>query len=268
MPEGDTILAAARRLGAALAGHVVTAYRAEVPAAAATDLVGRTVERVDAHGKNLFVRFDDGRVLHSHLKMTGAWHVYRAGDRWRRPAWRARAVLEVRDVVAVCFDAPVIALISARKAERIAHELGPDVLAAEETFDAQRVAARLRARGDLAVGVAVMHQGLLAGIGNIYKSETLFECGVDPFLNIDFITDDALLAIVETARRLMQANVDEGRRRRTVGGGGYFVYERSGQPCRRCGTTVKMRRQGDAGRSTYYCPKCQRVPAAPGPRPR
>lgn len=261
MPEGDTILLASRRLGRALSGKVVTAYRSVSEEARATDVVGRTIERVEAHGKNLFMHFDDGRVLYSHMRMTGSWHVYRKGEPWHRPPTQMRLVLEAGPTVAVCFNAPVVQLISGKKAELLVASLGPDVLEEEAAYDAPAIARRLRARGDLPIGEAIMHQGLIAGVGNIYKSETLFACKVDPFVRGDHLDDATLLRIVETARVIMSRNLD-GKLRQTREGGGYRVYMRGGKPCLECGTPIEMRRQGDAGRSTYYCPVCQHV----GPR--
>lgn len=257
MPEGDTLLRAANKLTRAIVGKVVTGYRSVLPEAASPDRVGRTVSRVEAHGKNLFVHFDDGRVLHSHLRMTGSWQVYRRGEPWRRPAREARVVIECGMAIAVCFNAPVLVMMSERRAEHVVADLGPDVLEEEAAFDPDVIVRRLRARSDLTIGEAVMHQGLLAGIGNIYKSETLFVCRVDPWAPMGTLSDEVLRAIVVEARQLMARNVIDPRMRSTRAGGGYFVYKRRGDPCRECGTTIEMWRQGDAGRSTYYCPQCQ-----------
>jgi endonuclease-8 len=254
MPEGDTILRAARTLGRALEGRRI--LRSE-----GADVEERTVTRVEARGKNLLVHFDDGRSLHTHMRMTGSWHIYRPGERWQRPASRARVVLETDAYVAVCFDAPVARMLAAGGERRDAPlaNLGPDILG--PAFDAGAAMARLRLLGELPIGEALVAQSAVAGIGNVYKSETLFLCGVDPFRPVRDLADDALSRILAKARELMQASVD-GRipsaERRALGRGGRaWVYLRSGRPCRRCGTAIRMRRQGEAGRSTYWCPSCQ-----------
>lgn len=275
MPEGDTIFRTAQVLRAALGGKRVAAVRSPLPGLANAGLAGRRVAGVEPRGKHLLVRFDDGRVLHTHMRMIGSWHVYRPGERWRKPAARARVVLEVEGeageaAVAVCFNAPVVELLTERGARRspALATLGPDVLS--ERFDAAEARRRLRAYGDRAIGEALLAQRALAGIGNVYKSETLFLRGVDPFCPVGSLSDAELDAIVGEARALMSANLGP-RPRRTVparhGAGPLWVYGRSGEPCRRCGTTIRMRRQGEAARSTYWCPACQPAGRAVQGRP-
>src|SRR5687767_2411298 len=259
MPEGDTILRAARALGASLEGKRVTSFASPLPRLAGVDLAGRLVEAVEARGKNLLVRFDDGRVLLTHMRMTGSWHLYAPNERWKKPARLARAVLATEDAVAVCFSAPVVELLSARQIAR--HEslrrLGPDVLA--EGFDAAEAVRRIAASGDRAIGEALVLQSALAGVGNIYKSEALFLCGVDPFSPAAAFPEKDLARVVAKARELMSANLDGTPRktRRTLDGASYWVYGRSGKSCFRCGTRIRMKRQGTAARSTYWCPGCQ-----------
>lgn len=269
MPEGDTILRAARALGRCLEGKRLTSFESPLPRLAGADLSGRVVQAVEARGKNLLVRFDDGRALLTHMRMTGSWHLYRPKERWQKPARLARAVLGTDDAVAVCFNAPVVELLSARQLAR--HEsirrLGPDVLS--EDFDAGEAIRRIAASGERAIGDAILLQSALAGVGNIYKSETLFLCGVDPFLPAASFSENDLARVVAKARDLMSANLDgtPRRTRRTLDGGSYWVYKRSGRPCWRCGSRIRMRRQGTAGRTTYWCPTCQpavRSEAAPG----
>jgi endonuclease-8 len=225
------------------------------------------VERVEARGKHLIVRFDDGRALLTHMQMKGSWHVYRPGERWQRAPSAARAVVETDDWVAVCFGAPLVDLLTERGLERHrrVEGLGPDVLA--EGFDAREALARLRARGDREVGDALLVQRALAGIGNVYKSEALFLRGIDPFARVGDLGDDALLHLVEEARSLMRRNLGGGPRttRRALGGARVWVYRRSGRPCYRCGTAIRRRLQGLAARSTYWCPRCQ--PAGAGGPP-
>jgi endonuclease-8 len=262
MPEGDTIWRAARALDAALGGRTVTSFRSPLASVAAAarrfGLVGRPVERVEAKGKHLLVRFGGGAVLHTHQGMTGSWHLYRRGSRWRQAAHLARVVLEAGEVVAVCFRAPRIELLTAPEVARhgALSRLGPDVVA--EAFEPAAARARLRAAGDAEIGAAVLDQTRVAGIGNVYKSEVLFLCGLRPFQRVADLDDSALDRIIATARRQMRRNLDAVSRRTTgVGAGKHWVYRRAGRPCLRCGTTVERRMQGDPPRSTYFCPRCQ-----------
>jgi endonuclease-8 len=262
MPEGDTIFRAARTLAKVLTGKTLTAVESPLAGIAEAGLAGRRVERVEARGKNLLVAFDDGRVLHTHMRMTGAWHVYRPGERWQRPRRQARVVLGTEDFVTVCFDAPVVRLLTAAELSRDARltGLGPDLLAPD--FDRTGARTRLRELGNLAIGEAVMRQSAVAGIGNVYKSETLFLCRIDPFAPVAALSDRALDQLLEKARSLMQANLGGGTRgtRPSLTRERTWVYGRSGRPCRRCQTPIRMRRQGTEGRSTYWCPECQTAP--------
>jgi endonuclease-8 len=205
--------------------------------------------------------------------MNGSWHRYRPGERWRRPPGRARLVLEVDGAVAVCFDAPVVELFEARTEplHPSLSRLGPDLLAAD--FDAAEAHRRLRdpARADLEIGVALLDQRALAGIGNVYKNEVLWIELVSPFARVSTLDDATIERLVVTARRLMRANVEASTRRglervTTAGDrtapGALYVYGRGGRPCRRCGKPIAVVRQGDdLPRTTYWCPTCQ------GPRP-
>ena len=260
MPEGDTIFRAARTLDKALAGHALVSARTTVPGVDAESLVGATVTRVDAHGKHLRIHFDDGRTLVTHQRMTGAWHVYRPGERWQRPERGARVILANATYVAVCFHAPVVTLLAPGGLARdaTARSLGPDLLAPD--FDRDAARGRLRARGELPIGVALMTQTLVSGIGNVYKSETLFVVGIDPFATVAALDDATLDALLDTARELMHRNLDgHPRVTRDDGLARAWVYGRQGEPCARCATTIRMKRQGDAGRSTYFCARCQHV---------
>ena len=267
MPEGDTILRTARTLARVLEGHAIAKFRSPLPGLSHAALEGRTVVRVEPRGKHLLVRFDDGRVLHSHMRMMGSWHVYRPGEIWRKPASRARAVLETEAFVAVCFNAPVVELLSPNDLVRhpSLSRLGPDVLSPR--FDASLARERLRARPELSIGEALLTQSALAGIGNIYKSEALFVTRTFPFLAVGGLSDAELDGVVTAAQHLLSANVERGGNarstRRALAGPRYWVYLRSGRPCLVCGTAVRMRRQGDAGRSTYWGPACQKDPSNP-----
>jgi endonuclease-8 len=262
VPEGDTIWRAARTLHAALAGKTVVGFASSLPAVTAAAqklrLAGRTIEVVEARGKHLLVRFSGGPVLHTHQGMRGSWRLQRRvpEDRWS-PA--ARAVIETADVVAVCSLAPVVELLSAAQAAThpSLSRLGPDLLG--ERFDADAARRRLRARGDLEVGEALLDQTALAGIGNVYKSEVLFLCRVSPFTRVRELDDAGLDRLVAHAGELMRRNTGPSGPRRVPGlaPGRLWVYRRSGQPCLRCGTAIRRAVQGEQARSTYYCPTCQ-----------
>jgi endonuclease-8 len=218
-------------------------------------VVGKRVDAIEAQGKNLLIRFDGGLELRTHLRMNGSWHRYRPGERWRRPPGRARLVLEVDGSVAVCFDAPVVELFETR-AEQVhptLSRLGPDLLSPD--FDADEAHRRLRApeRATLSISAALLDQRALAGIGNIWRNETLFAERVDPFVPVRDLDDATLERLITTARRLLteSAGVAPGRAQTRV-------YRRTGRPCPRCGTPIRSGPlAGDVPRTTYWCPTCQ-----------
>ena len=263
MPEGDTLWRVANRLSPVLSGRRVTALRLATPAltseARRHRVKGSTVLAVEARGKHLLVRFSTGVALHTHLGMTGSWHLYRAGSRWRQPAHLARVVLEADGVIAVCFVPRVVELVA--EGDEAVHPtltaLGPDVVA--EGFDADAAVTRLQARGPVPIGAALLDQTALSGVGNIYKSEVLFLRGADPFAPVGGFDAARLRRIVETAHKLMRRSVVAPVRQTTGGGGSgpYWVYGRARRPCRRCATLIRMARQGTPSRSTYWCPRCQ-----------
>ena len=259
MPEGDTIHRAARTLDRVLGGKTLASVESPLAPISSAGLEGLSVSKVEARGKNLLVHFDDGRVLHTHMRMTGSWHVYRPGERWQRPRRAARVVLATSDFVTVCFDAPVVRLLRSGAAARDPKltKLGPDVLS--PGFDRAEARRRLQALGDVEIGDALLRQSAVAGIGNVYKSETLFLCRQDPFALVPNLSDRALNILLDTARRLMSASLRAGPRatRPTLTRERTWVYGRSGRPCRRCRMAIRMRRQGADGRSTYWCPACQ-----------
>jgi endonuclease-8 len=263
VPEGDTIWRTARTLHAALAGKTVVAFESSLPTVTAASrrlgVVGRQIEAVEARGKHLLVRFAGGAVLHTHQGMRGSWRLHRKTGVAHRPL-SGRALIETADVVATCSLAPVVEVLSA--AQAAAHpalaRLGPDLLG--PGFDVVAARRRLRARGDLEIGPALMDQSSLAGVGNVYKSEVLFLCGVSPFRRVRELDDAALDRLVARAGELLRRNLGPGLRRTTssLAPGRLWVYRRSGQPCRRCGTAIERRVQGEQARSTYFCPTCQR----------
>ena len=262
MPEGDTIFRTAVTLTKALGGAVITGFRSSIPKLRDVELINHHIKEIEARGKNLLIHFDDGRVLYTHMMMTGSWHIYRPGERWQRPERQMNLVLETQKFLAVCFNAPVVDLMSAtefRRSERL-RSLGPDIL--RDDFDVEAVIGRLRELNDLEIGEALLAQRVVAGIGNIYKCETLFLCNVDPFVVVRDIPDTTLERVINEARKLMKANLGGGMRttRRALTGKRLWVYGRHGELCMRCDETIRMRRQGRAMRSTYWCPRCQIKP--------
>lgn len=259
MPEGDTLHRTAAGLRPFLVGRTVTAAQAAGPGAVPQlhRIVGQQIGAVESLGKNLLIRFDNGLELRTHLRMNGTWHRYRPGERWRRPPGRARLVLEVPGAVAVCFDAPVVELLETRAeaVHRSLSRLGPDLLAAG--FDPGEALRRLRSpeRVTAEIGEAMLDQRAVAGVGNIWKNETLWEERVSPFDRVDDLDDETLSRLIATARRLLSASAHE---RASAIRPSAQVYRRTGRPCRRCGTPIASVRQGtDLPRSTYWCPTCQ-----------
>lgn len=252
MPEGDTIFRSAARLQKALGGKTVTRFETVLPPLARIDdqspLRGRTIERVAAHGKHLIIDFSGDLHLRTHMRMNGEWHLYRHGERWWRPRRDMRVVIETADFVAVAFTVPVAELLTGRQLAR--HDelrrLGSDTLA---DFDVADAVARARARPGAEIANVLLNQRVLAGVGNIYKNETLFACGVNPFRRVRDIDDATLHRIFVMASTVMRRAVKQR--------GPFMVYGRVGEPCRRCGTAIEYRRQGSDARGTYWCPRCQ-----------
>lgn len=264
MPEGDTLFRTAAGLRPYLVGRTVTAARANGPGPVPQlhRIIGREIRAVESLGKNLLIRFDDGLELRTHLRMNGTWHRYRPGERWRRPPARARLVIEVPGAVAVCFDAPVVELFEQR-AEAVHPSLGalgPDLLAPD--VDEAQAIRRLRdpSRRETAIGEALVDQRALAGIGNIWKNETLWAEAVSPFARVGGLDDATLDRLVATARRKLLTSA-AGRPEPLA------VYGRTGRPCRRCRTPIASAQQGgELPRTTYWCPTCQDGSAGPPAR--
>jgi endonuclease-8 len=256
------VLRTARRLDAALAGTELTWCDLRVPALATVDLTGHRVEAVLAVGKHLLTRIDPGLTLHSHLRMDGSWHLFATGQRWTGgPGHTVRAVLGNERWQAVGYRVHDLALVARRDEHTLVGHLGPDVLA--DDWDVAEAVRRLLAGPDRPIGEALMDQRTVAGIGNMYKSETLFLSGLDPWTPATQVPDP--VGLFERARRLMTANLGRVRQTTTADTGRgrqHWVYQRGGQPCRRCGTLVRRDEQGNGARSTYWCPTCQ-----PGPGP-
>lgn len=255
MPEGDTIWRTAERLKPALEGFKVEKMR--LPRAIGTDGVepGTTVSSVSAKGKFLLIRFSDGQVLETHMKMTGSWHLYKVGENWRKSPTTARAVLQMDSGwVAVCFAAPHVELRA--KAQDGAHfHLGPDLCEADADLD--QCVARMESHVDPAtpIGVVLLDQRVFCGVGNVYKSEVLFACKVSPLIAVSDVPPETRRQIVEMCHRLLRKNLGAGPRNTMMGGLG--VYGKRGEPCPRCSTPVQRVVQGEHVRSTYWCPTCQ-----------
>ncbi len=267
MAEGDTIYRIAAGLRPLLVGHPVIAAHTTTRAQVAR-LVGTTIESIETVGKNLLIHFSGGLTVRTHLRMRGAWYTYPPRGPWRHPAARAVLVLEVDGTVAVCFDAPTVELFATRSMglHPVLSRLGPDVL--NETFDPGLALARLRDphRATTTIAEALLDQTVIAGVGNVFRSEILFIEGVAPTTPVETLDDDLLARLVATARTLLLANVDDRRPRtrtttggaREASGGPLWVYGRAGRPCRRCRTLIRVRPIGrDLPRNVWWCPRCQ-----------
>jgi endonuclease-8 len=258
MPEGDTIAYAASRIRPVLEGRVPdeieTPQRRHLLDRWSERLQDRAVRIVDTYGKHLFVRFDGDLVLHSHLGMSGMWGVYEPGRRWSRSRGRAWIILRVDRHEVVEFDGPTLELITegrARFDQRLAG-LGPDVLA--PGFDRERFLRRLRADDPTrTIGDALLDQRNVAGIGNIWKAEGCWEAAIDPWRAVQRVSNGEALAILDAIRPRMLRSAREGPKSIEP-----RVYRMAGRPCPRCGTAILARGQGDANRTTYWCPGCQR----------
>jgi endonuclease-8 len=275
MPEGDTVFRAAQTLHKFMAGQVVTRFESVYPALTriADDhpIVGRTIESISARGKHLLIAFSGDLVLRTHLRMNGSWHIYPSGARWQRPARDMRVLVATADACAVGFNIPIAELLSGRELGRHAQlqALGPDLLG--DTFDRHEALGRMRARAEDPIADVLLNQRVLAGIGNVFKSEILFVAGIDPFTPVSALADADLERIVDISREQLTANVMSrsqtlsratGRRttRSLDPNAKLWVYSRGGKPCRRCGAIIQSKKTGLDARLTYWCPSCQLRP--------
>jgi endonuclease-8 len=257
MPEGDTIHYAANRIRPILQGEVPE-IRTPAPRLRGDRLPerlgGRAVTAVDAHGKHLFLHFEGGLLIHSHLRMTGSWGTYDVGARWRRSPRRAWLVLRAGDREVVQFDGPVLELMteSRRRFDQRLAALGPDIC--DDEFDEGRFLRRLREEDPTRpIGDVLLQQQVVAGIGNLWKCEGCHLARVDPWRQTGKVTDDEALAIVRGVRPGMRQSARDGMQDVHR-----VVYSHDGRPCPRCGTLIRKRGQGDDNRPTYWCPGCQR----------
>jgi endonuclease-8 len=261
MPEGDTVWLTAARLNSALTGTPVTTFDLRVPQLATADLTGDSVTAVIARGKHILTRFAGGLTLHSHLRMDGSWRLVAANSGTGRPArdeHLIRALIGTERWLAVGLRVHDLRLIETADEDEVVGHLGPDLLGPD--WDAAVTLARLRDQAARPIGEAVLDQRNLAGVGNLYKAEVLFVCGVNPWTSVGEVTN--LDRVVESARRLLRRNRDHPEQSTTglLGRGeAHWVYLRAGQPCRRCGTVIEHGRQGrpPRDRETWWCPSCQ-----------
>jgi endonuclease-8 len=278
MPEGDTIFRTARALGRALIGKTITGFRSTYPLLTRcnddTPLIGQLVEQVESRGKWLLIHFSGGGTLATHMLMSGSWHIYRPGERWQKPASHMRIVIENSDYLAVGFTVPVAQMHTAKSLARNRKIPRSEIDVLSEGFDAAAAARRLLAHGDEELADVLLHQEVLAGVGNVFKSEVCFVTGLNPFCKVAALTAEQVDGVIATARRLLAANVLEdsgdaivtygGRKRRTTHesdpSAGLWVYDRKGEPCRRCGELIRRRLQGRDARVTFWCPRCQPMP--------
>jgi endonuclease VIII len=273
VPEGDTIYRAAAALSRALSGREVVRFESVFPALARVHvdhpLTAMTVEKVQSAGKHLLMHFSGGLVLRTHMRMHGSWHIYRPGERWRARKSDMRVLVATADFEAVGFNIPVAEFIRSRDLAKheVLSRLGPDALDAR--FDRDEAIRRLRSPPSMPIADALLDQRILAGLGNVFKSEVLFSCGIYPFAAVADLDDRRLALLVDTGRKLLAANVrttragltPDSRHRRTTGrdnpAESLWVYGRSRLPCRRCSTAIAVRKHGADARLTYWCPECQ-----------
>lgn len=269
VPEGQVSHRNAIRFGAALTGRELVRVDAPDPRLADRGLpallTGDHVTSAEAVGKHHLLRFASGRVLHSHLMMNGVWRLNPAA-RAPRPGGLMLALWTDAHVASL-YRCPNVRLLEpGEPLPRGLRATGPDLLDAGVDPAAAAAAALARLEPSRQIGEALMDQRVVAGIGNVYKSETCFLAGIDPWRAVGSLTEDEARLLGETAARLIADDVRSGGRIRTYRPEGAppwsreskWVYGRRRKPCRRCGTPVRSRGQGDANRTTYWCPSCQR----------
>ena len=276
MPEGDSVWRAAAQLHKALAGQQLTASDFRVPRFATLNLAGWTVAEVLPRGKHLLMRMqgpDEQKLtIHSHLKMEGAWQVYPPGGRWRKPGFTARCVLRTAGADAVGFSLGIVEVVRTADEDSVVGHLGPDLLGPD--WDPAEAERRIRSAPEIPIGVALLDQRNLAGIGNIYRCEACFLSGVHPASPVSAVAD--LGTMMTDAKQLLEANLGPGRRMtilnprgmpagRMAGRPGYWVYRREHQPCLKCGAPIRRsvlgRPNGEEERDIYFCPQCQPLPS-------
>jgi endonuclease-8 len=278
MPEGDTIFRTARALGRALAGKPVTNFRSTFPLLTRIDdetpVAGQMVDAVESRGKWLLIHFSGGGTLATHMLMSGSWHIYRPGEHWQQPPRNMRIVVENRDYLAVGFSVPVAKMLRPEQLDRATRIPVPAIDVLSKEFDASQVMPRMFACRNEEIANVLLHQEVIAGVGNVFKSEVCFVTGTNPFCKVAALNEQQITALIAASRRLIKANVleDSGdtivtfgdRKRRTTHesdpSASLYVYGRKGEPCRRCGESIRMRMQGPDARVTFWCQGCQPMP--------
>jgi len=229
---------------------------------------------VEARGKWLLIHFSGGGTLATHMMMNGSWHIYRHGEQWQQPRTNMRIVIENSDYIAVGFRVPVAEIHTAQSLERNRRIPRPDMDVLNPAFDADGALKRMEVCGGEEIGDVLLHQQVMAGVGNEFKSEVCFVTGVNPFCKVSALGREQLKALIAAAQKLVGANVLEnsgdaivtygGRKRRTTHesdpGASLWVYGRSAEPCRRCGEPIRRRIQGPDARVTFWCQRCQPMP--------
>ena len=278
MPEGDTIFRTARALGRALIGKPVTIFRSTYPMLTRFDddtpLFGQIVDQVESRGKWLLIHFSGGGTLATHMLMSGSWHIYRHGERWQQPRQNMRILLENSEYVTVGFRVPVAKMLKAHELERALRIPPPSIDVLSEEFDDTEVSGRIFKCRDEEIGDVLLHQEVIAGVGNVFKSEICFVTATSPFCKVSAMNLDKVATLIATARKLVKANVleDSGdaivtygaRKRRTTHesdpSASLWVYGRAGEPCRQCGEHIRRRIHGPDARVTFWCEQCQPMP--------
>ncbi|HEU5486832.1 MAG TPA: DNA-formamidopyrimidine glycosylase family protein [Microlunatus sp.] len=269
MPEGDTVWRACRRLHGLLAGRRLTRGELRVPQLATTELAGVRVLDVTPRGKHQLFRFDHGWTLHTHFRMEGAWRTYQRGRRWGGgPDYEIRAVLSTEETDAVGYRLPVVELVPTAEENQVVGHLGPDLLGPD--WDLDEALRRIRSQPDRSIGEALLDQRNLAGLGTFYRSELLFVQGVHPRTPV--VAVSGLPRMVQRAKLLLDANKERAQQSTTGdlrSGRRTYVFERPGQPCRRCGGPIRTEEFGPTGqeRRSYWCPRCQPLSSTGGPGP-
>ena len=283
MPEGDTVFRTARALGRALVAKPVTGFRTTYPLLARFDddtpLTGQLVRSVESRGKWLLIHFSGGGTMATHMLMSGSWHIYRPGERWQRPRTNMRILIENSEYVAVAFNVPVAKMLQSDEIERVLPIPQTAIDLLSQDFDMAEVTRRMMACGAEEIGDVLLRQQVIAGVGNLFKSEVCYVTATNPFSTVAALDAEKIQALIVTSRRLLKANVledsdemsvtDAGRRRRTTHksdpGASLWVYGRHGEPCRRCATPIRRRLQGPDARVTFWCPQCQPMPDGSDP---
>jgi len=275
MPEGDTIFRTARALGRALIDKPVTLFRSTYPLLTRFDddnpLTGQTVAQVESRGKWLLIHFSGGGTLATHMLMSGSWHIYRHGERWQRPRDHMRIRLENSEFVTVGFTVPVAKIMLATDVERLLRIPSTTIDVLSPDFDRAEVTRRIRIHANEEIADVLLHQEVMAGVGNEFKSEICFITGVNPFSRVNSLREETIHAVIAASVKLVKANILEdsgdarvtyiGVHRRTTNSSDpdarVWVYGRNGEPCRRCAEPIRRQMQGPDVRVTYWCPRCQ-----------